>query len=195
RGVTITTEEITLAQVFKALKTSKPKVKGIIFQEPSKTTTTTIISSQHLQEKGKGIMIEEPMKPKKKYQINLNEEATLNLQAEFDEEERLARERAKKEQGANIALIEEWDDIQAKIDADHQAFRRVNTFEDFISELVERKEKRAGEELEQENTKKPKVDNDKEKTELKQLIKTIIDEDEVAIDAIPLAVKSPRIVD
>ncbi|GKF98543.1 hypothetical protein Tco_0297326, partial [Tanacetum coccineum] len=39
------------------------------------------------------------------------------LQAEFDEEERLAREKAKKE--ANIALIETWDDIQAKIDADH----------------------------------------------------------------------------
>ncbi|GJS46595.1 hypothetical protein Tco_0596716 [Tanacetum coccineum] len=32
--VTITTEEITLAQAIKALKTSKPKVKGIIFQEP-----------------------------------------------------------------------------------------------------------------------------------------------------------------
>ncbi|GKA96802.1 hypothetical protein Tco_0818897 [Tanacetum coccineum] len=32
--VTITTEEITLAQALKALKTSKPKVKGIIFQEP-----------------------------------------------------------------------------------------------------------------------------------------------------------------
>ncbi|GKC01220.1 hypothetical protein Tco_0987356, partial [Tanacetum coccineum] len=32
--VTITTEEITLAQALEALKTSKPKVKGIVFQEP-----------------------------------------------------------------------------------------------------------------------------------------------------------------
>nr|GFA82430.1 hypothetical protein [Tanacetum cinerariifolium] len=31
--VTITNEEITLAQALKALKTSKPKVKGIVFQE------------------------------------------------------------------------------------------------------------------------------------------------------------------
>nr|GFC59619.1 hypothetical protein [Tanacetum cinerariifolium] len=30
--VIITTEEITLAQVLKALKTSKPKVKGIVFK-------------------------------------------------------------------------------------------------------------------------------------------------------------------
>ncbi|GJX78567.1 hypothetical protein Tco_0326716 [Tanacetum coccineum] len=32
--VTITTKEITLAQALEALKTSKPKVKGIVFQEP-----------------------------------------------------------------------------------------------------------------------------------------------------------------
>ncbi|GJZ12753.1 hypothetical protein Tco_0547983 [Tanacetum coccineum] len=44
--VTIITEEITLAQALEALKTSKPKVKGIVFQEPSTTTTITTISSQ-----------------------------------------------------------------------------------------------------------------------------------------------------
>nr|GEU55559.1 hypothetical protein [Tanacetum cinerariifolium] len=53
----------------------------------------------------KGIMIEEPVKPKKKDQIRLNEEAALKLQAEFDEEEILTRERVEKEQEANIALI------------------------------------------------------------------------------------------
>ncbi|GKA93880.1 hypothetical protein Tco_0815866, partial [Tanacetum coccineum] len=61
--VTITTEEITLAQALKALKTSKPKVKVIVFQEPGKSTTTTTISSQQTYDKGKGIMIEEPVKP------------------------------------------------------------------------------------------------------------------------------------
>ncbi|GKD77114.1 hypothetical protein Tco_1339735 [Tanacetum coccineum] len=44
--VTITIKEITLAQALEALKTSKPKVKGIVFQEPGKSTTTTIISSR-----------------------------------------------------------------------------------------------------------------------------------------------------
>ncbi|GJY35024.1 hypothetical protein Tco_0420402, partial [Tanacetum coccineum] len=116
--VTITTEEITLAQVLEALKTSKPKVKGIVFQELGKSTTTITISSQQSQDKGKGIMIEEPVKPiKKKVQIMLDEEVASKLQAEFDKEERLVREKAEKE--ANIALIETWDDIQAKIDADH----------------------------------------------------------------------------
>ncbi|GKD19604.1 hypothetical protein Tco_1208762 [Tanacetum coccineum] len=104
--VIITTEEITLAQALEALKTSKPKVKGIVFQEP------------------------EPVKPmKKKVQIMLDEETTLKLQAEFDEEERLAREKAKKEKEANIALIEEWDDIQAKIDVDYQLAKRLQAQE------------------------------------------------------------------
>ncbi|GJU42295.1 hypothetical protein Tco_1195252 [Tanacetum coccineum] len=225
-------------------------------------------------------MIEEPMKPmKRKDQISFDEEVALKLQAEFDEEERLPREKAKKEKEANIALIEEWDNIQAKIDAKYQlverlqaqeqeelsdaekatlfqqlldkrrkhfaakraeekrnkpptkaqqkkimctyiknmegyklndlklkdfdsiqemfnrAFKRVNTFEDFRTELVEVKEKRAGEELVQESTKKQKVEDDKETTEIKKLMEIILDEEKVAIDAIPLAVKSPSIVD
>nr|GEX38547.1 hypothetical protein [Tanacetum cinerariifolium] len=40
-----------------------------------------------------------------------------------------------------------------------------------------------------------KVEDDKEKAELKQLMETISDKEEVVIDAIPFAVKSPRIVD
>nr|GEX11000.1 hypothetical protein [Tanacetum cinerariifolium] len=104
--VTITTEEITLAQALEALKTLKPKVKGIVFQKLGKSTTTTN-SSQQSQDKGKGIMIEEPVKPKKKDQIKLDEEAAKKLQVEFDNEERLAKEKAKKEERANITLIEE----------------------------------------------------------------------------------------
>nr|GEU66388.1 copia protein [Tanacetum cinerariifolium] len=39
--ITITTKEVTLAQALEALKTSKSKVKGIVFQEPGESTTTT----------------------------------------------------------------------------------------------------------------------------------------------------------
>nr|GEW60012.1 hypothetical protein [Tanacetum cinerariifolium] len=208
---TITTKEFTLAQALEALKTSKPKVKGIVFQDPGKlTTTTTTISSQHSQDKCKGIIIEEPVKPKKKEQVRLDEEVALKIQAEFDEVERLARKRAKIEQEAIFSLIETWDKIQAKIDDDHQlaerlqaqeqeqeelAFKRVNTFEDIRTELVKGKRKRAREELIQESIKKQNVEDNKEKVELKQLIKTIPDEEEVEINDIPLVVKSPRIVD
>ncbi|GKB47615.1 hypothetical protein Tco_0898368 [Tanacetum coccineum] len=48
-----------------------------------------------------------------------------------------------------------------------RAFKRVNTFVDFKTDLVEGSSKRAGEKLIQENSKKQKVDNDKEIAELK----------------------------
>ncbi|GKE04507.1 hypothetical protein Tco_1396525, partial [Tanacetum coccineum] len=66
---------------------------------------------------------------KKKDLIRLDEETALNLQAEFDEKERLAREKADKEEEANIVLIETWDDIQAKIDVDHQLAERMQAQE------------------------------------------------------------------
>nr|GEX39450.1 hypothetical protein [Tanacetum cinerariifolium] len=56
--------------------------------------------------------------------------------------------------------LKEFDSIQEMFD---KAFKRVNTFEDFRTELVEGKEKRARTELEQKITKKQKVEDDKEK--------------------------------
>nr|GEU39303.1 hypothetical protein [Tanacetum cinerariifolium] len=159
------------------------------------------------QDKGKRIMIEESMKPKKKDQIRLDEEVALKLQAEFDElqaqeQEELSnaekatlfqkllkkrrkhftakREKEKRNKPPTKAqqrkimcnylknmegyklkdlMLKEFDRIQEMFDRE---FRRVNTFEDFRPELVEEKEKRAGEELEQEITKKQKVEDDKE---------------------------------
>ncbi|GJY95226.1 hypothetical protein Tco_0511587 [Tanacetum coccineum] len=101
-----------------------------IVEEVVDATQVSTAATTQSQDKGKGIMIEEPVKPmKKKVQIMLDEEAALKLQAEFDEEERLAREKAKKEKEANIALIKEWDDIQAKIDVDHQLAERLQAQE------------------------------------------------------------------
>ncbi|GJR77159.1 hypothetical protein Tco_0089524 [Tanacetum coccineum] len=45
--------------------------------------------------------------------------------AEFDEDERLAREKDE----ANVALTEEWNDIRAKIDADYQLAQRLQAQE------------------------------------------------------------------
>ncbi|GJT25636.1 hypothetical protein Tco_0895573 [Tanacetum coccineum] len=208
-----TVKEITLAQALESLKTTKPKQKGVVIQELDESTTTRTISSQKSHDK-------------------------------------IAREKAEKEYEANIALTEVWDDIQAKIKADHElakrqqaeeqeqftieqksilfkelleqrrkhfatkrseekrnkpptqaqqrkiiAFKRVNTFVNFRTNLVEDSSKRAGEKLEQESTKKQKVDEDKDISELQSLMKVILDEEEVAIDVVPLATKPPTIVD
>ncbi|GJV15089.1 hypothetical protein Tco_1360412 [Tanacetum coccineum] len=124
-------DDITLAQALEEMKSTKPKKKGVVIQELGESTTTipSQLSSQQSQNKGKGILIKHVMPIKKKNQISLDEETALNLQAEFDEEERLAREKAEKGEEANIALIETWDDIQAKIDADHQLAERMQAQE------------------------------------------------------------------
>ncbi|GJV38189.1 hypothetical protein Tco_1410666 [Tanacetum coccineum] len=235
----------------------------------------------------------EPEKPlKKKDQIAMDEVARnleAQLQAELEEEERISR---LKEEKANIALLESWDNTQAMMDADFQLaqqmqteeqeqlcieeksklvvellekrkkhfaslraqekrskpptkaqkrntmstylknmagykhnqlksksydeiqemfdkeMKRVNTFVDMNTELVKSSEtrtegssKRAGDELESDNSKKQKIDehveakkdNDQEEAEMKKHIE-IVKDDEVAIDAIPLATKPPVIV-
>ncbi|GJY94932.1 hypothetical protein Tco_0511293 [Tanacetum coccineum] len=83
----------------------------------------------------------------------------------------------------NDLKLKEFDSIQEMFD---RAFKRVNTFEDFRTELVEGKENRAGEELIQKSSKKQKVDDDKETAELKLCLEVISGKEEVAIDAIPL---------
>nr|GFB80964.1 hypothetical protein [Tanacetum cinerariifolium] len=97
-----------------------------------------------------------------------------------------------------------FESIQKMFDRD---FKRVNIFVDYKTELVEESSKkveeevtegsskRAGPKLEQESVKKQKIDDDKDTSELQQLVKIIPDEEGVAIDAIPLAVKPPSIVD
>ncbi|GJY64446.1 hypothetical protein Tco_0465906 [Tanacetum coccineum] len=86
----------------------------------------------------------------------------------------------------------DFDSIKEPFD---KAFTRVNMFVDFRTELVDGSLKRVGEELEQESTKKQKVDKDKDTAELQSLIEVIPDEEEVAIDVVPLATKSLSIVD
>ncbi|GJU56306.1 hypothetical protein Tco_1230020 [Tanacetum coccineum] len=179
--IPITPEEITLAQALEELKTAKPKVKGIVFKEPMEYTTTTVSSQQpsqvKVQEKGK-VKLVEPKEPmKKKELVRLDEEIASKLQAEFDEEVRLARKRAEKEEEANIVS---WDNQER------------NTLHET---RAEGSSKRAGEELKHENAKKQKVDEDREIAKLKRLMKVMPDKEEVALDAIPLVVKSPSIVD
>ncbi|GJZ38461.1 hypothetical protein Tco_0585024 [Tanacetum coccineum] len=188
---------------------TRPKAKGLVIHEQEQAPTPTFSSQQPSQakiwDKGKAKMIEpEPVKKlSKKDQLKLDEEVAQRLQAEFDEQERIKREKDEKEAKANIALKETWDDIQAKIEADCLLAERLQAREQEELTIEERAKldstreqfKRAGDELEQESIKKQKVDKDKETAELKSLMEVIPDEEEVAIDVVPLATKPPTIVD
>ncbi|GJW54414.1 hypothetical protein Tco_0098499 [Tanacetum coccineum] len=203
------------------MKSTKPKKKGVVIQELGESTTTisSQLSSQQSQDNAK-----------------------------FDEEERLVREKAKKEEEVNIALIETYDDIQVKINVDYQLAKRMQAQEQeelsieekatLFQQLFEKRRKHFAAKRVEEKRNKPqlkaqqrkimctylknmegyklkdlklkefdsiqdmfdkalkrqKVEDDNETAELKQLMEIIPDEEEVSIDAIPLAVKSPSIV-
>ncbi|GJS14180.1 putative ribonuclease H-like domain-containing protein [Tanacetum coccineum] len=136
-AATITTVELTLAQTLAELKSTRPKAKGLVIpeQEPSEsiTTTTTKITTRILlqepgetrttttpitssKDKGKGIMVEEPLKMKKKDQVLFDQREAIRLQAQFDKEERIAREKEE----VNAALIAQWNDIQDKVETDYE---------------------------------------------------------------------------
>nr|GEX88179.1 hypothetical protein [Tanacetum cinerariifolium] len=167
------------------VETSKPKAKGIVLQEPSETPTPADSFQQpsKAKDKGKAIMIE-PEKPlKRKDQIMINEEVTRNLeaqmQAELEEEERLARQ---KEEEANIALIESWDNTR------YDGCRFEKAAED--------SSKRAAGKLEQEDAKRQRIEEENESAKLKRCLEIIPNNDEdVTIKATPLSSKSPTIVD
>ncbi|GKE22487.1 hypothetical protein Tco_1433999, partial [Tanacetum coccineum] len=116
-SATTTVEELTLAQTLIEIKEAKPKVVTT-----AATTTTTAAKG-----KGKAKMVELEKPLKKKDQILIDEEITQRLQeelqAELEEEEKLARQ---KEEDENIP---EWDNVQAMIDADYELAARLQAQE------------------------------------------------------------------
>ncbi|GKD49274.1 hypothetical protein Tco_1278250 [Tanacetum coccineum] len=90
---------------------------NLTIDEVTLAQALAFLKSVKPKDKGKEKMIE-PKKP-------FDEQEAIRLQAEFDEEERLAREKDE----ANVALTEEWDDIQAKVDADYQLAQRLQAEE------------------------------------------------------------------
>ncbi|GJS54844.1 retrovirus-related pol polyprotein from transposon TNT 1-94 [Tanacetum coccineum] len=75
------------------LKSARPKTKWLVMQEPSESITTTKTPITSAKDNGKDIMVEEPFKMKKKDQVLFDEQEAIRLQAQFDEEERIAREK------------------------------------------------------------------------------------------------------
>nr|GEV51095.1 hypothetical protein [Tanacetum cinerariifolium] len=264
---------------------TRPKAKSIVMQEPNKTPTiATIPISLKVQDKEKGIMVEEPLKMKKKDQISFDEQEATRLQAMINEQDRIIKEKAQHIKDENLA----WDNVQAMIDVGYELATRlqeeeqgeltvkeksrlfvelmdkrkkhfarlrteeqrrkpltkaqkrnqmciylknmagfthnqlknkrfdevqkvfnktmswINLFVPMVFNVVKDKavltqessSKRAGDELDQEKSKKQKVEDDKAQEELKRCLEIIPDdEDDVTIDATPLSIKSLTIFD
>nr|GEV99663.1 ribonuclease H-like domain-containing protein [Tanacetum cinerariifolium] len=118
--------DITLVKALMEIKVTvagtRPKAKSIVMQEPSEIpTTTTIPISSKVQDNRKGIMVEEPLKMKRKDKISFDEKEARRLQAEIDEQDRLAEEKAQQIEDENLA----WDNVQAMIDPNYELAARL----------------------------------------------------------------------
>ncbi|GJV64726.1 hypothetical protein Tco_1475554 [Tanacetum coccineum] len=115
-------EYLTISQTLVKMRSQKAKEKGVAFRDVEESARSTIIlPTIDPKDKGKDIM-QEPKKPPKnpiKAQIQRDAEITQRL---FEEEkaelEKMQRERAAQEEASNASLIAEFDDVQARMDAD-----------------------------------------------------------------------------
>ncbi|GJX27987.1 hypothetical protein Tco_0236066 [Tanacetum coccineum] len=130
-GETVTTasvEVVTTATT--TTTTTRPKVRGVVVQEPSEFRAPQNAQSSISKDKGKGIMIEPEVPLKRKDQIALDEQITRDIQAKLDaeliEEQKLAR---KQEEESNIELIESWENTQAMMEADRLLAERLQSRE------------------------------------------------------------------
>ncbi|GJQ94993.1 putative ribonuclease H-like domain-containing protein [Tanacetum coccineum] len=124
----------TAATLVTTAVVARPKAKGIVFHDQEEqvcVSKPTISSTQpSFKDKGKAIMIELKRPLKKKDQVATDEKLArkldIEMQAEIAEEERI---RKQKEEEANIALIESWENTQAMMEADRLLAERLQTRE------------------------------------------------------------------
>nr|GEY86851.1 hypothetical protein [Tanacetum cinerariifolium] len=210
---TISMDDITLAKALIEIKTSRPKAKGIVMQDPSETPTPTpIVSSQQPSkvlekdaEKAKLFM--EFLEKRKKFFAAKRAKEKRNKPLTKAKQKSLMSTYLKNMDGWKTRALKNksFAEIQELFD---KSMKRINSFVDFRTELVEEStkkdkaeivykssSKRAGDKQEQEKSKKQKIEDDKEQEELKRCLEVIPnDGDDVPIDATPLSSTPPTIM-
>ncbi|GJR48589.1 hypothetical protein Tco_1316692 [Tanacetum coccineum] len=198
----ITNDEITLAKALAELKTPTPTVS---LQQPSQLNVqdkANIVSWDNVQAMiDVDYQMAQQMQEKEQEKLSIEEKSKLFIQLLEARKKHFAAIRAKEKRNKlptkaqkrnamstylkNMAGYKDnqlknksFDDIQKLF---NKVMKRVNTFVDMDTELVEGS--------------KQKVDENKETAELQRLIEVVPDKEEVAIDAIHLATKPPSIVD
>ncbi|GKC33475.1 hypothetical protein Tco_1040769, partial [Tanacetum coccineum] len=192
--------------------------KGIVIHEQEQAPTPTVSSQQPSQVKAKievNYLLAQRLQAQEQEELTDEENARLFVQFLEERRKHFASKRAEEKRNKpptraqqrsimctylkNIEGLKpknlknkSFANIQDLFD---KAMKRVNTFVDYRTELVEEGSKKAETEQE-ENSKKAehKVEEDKESEDLKQCLEIVPDDgDDVTIDATPLSIKSPTI--
>ncbi|GJS74194.1 hypothetical protein Tco_0707035 [Tanacetum coccineum] len=117
-------EMMTIADTLVAIRSARPRTTLVIIhdveEEPRKSTPTPTTQPSS-KDKGKALMVEPEKRSKNpgKAQIKMDEELAIRLhEEEKAKPEIIQRERAAQEEASNATLIAEFDNVQARIEAD-----------------------------------------------------------------------------
>ncbi|GJV51540.1 hypothetical protein Tco_1447281 [Tanacetum coccineum] len=188
-SATTTVDELTLAQTLIEIKAAKPKAVT------TAATITTIVSRP----KARGVIVQDPnyefaqrLQAEEQRELTIEERSKLFVELMDKRKKHFTKLRAK--------------EIRRKPPTKAQKRNQMYSFVPMDTKVVEGSKrqaegskKRTREELESDNSKKQKIDKNVEdevddEAEMKKHME-IVPDDEVEIDAIPLATKSPIIVD
>ncbi|GKA93870.1 hypothetical protein Tco_0815856, partial [Tanacetum coccineum] len=207
-ATTTTVDELTLAQTLIEIKAAKPKA------------VTTVVTRP----KARGVVVQEA---KDQGELTIEERSKLFVELIDKRKKHFAKLGAKEIRRKsptkaqkrnqmctylkNIANYKHsqlknksFEEIQMLFD---NIMKWVDSFVPMDSEVVEGSKsqaegskKRTSEELESNNSKKQKIDENVEaevdgKAEMKKHMEIVVDDEEIAVDAIPLATKPPIIID
>ncbi|GJZ17766.1 hypothetical protein Tco_0553889 [Tanacetum coccineum] len=202
-------EDLIIAQTLMKMKSEKSKVRGVVMQEPSETATRPTVPPQQHDPKDKAELEEEERRAKQREEdanifewndvqamIDADYELAVRLQAQ-EQEELTIEERSKlfveimnkrKKHFARLIAEEQRRKPPTKAQKRNQMCTYLKNIAGFTHNQLKNKsfDEREGEDLQQESTKKQKMDDDKEKEDLKQCFEIIPnDGDDVTIDATP----------
>ncbi|GJU08779.1 hypothetical protein Tco_1125209 [Tanacetum coccineum] len=114
---------MTIVDTLVAIRSTRPRTTSVIIhdvEEEPKRSTPAPTAQPSSKDKGKALMVK-PKKPSKnlrKVQIQMDEELAIRLNEEEKAElERMQRERAAQEEASNATLIAEFDNVQARMEA------------------------------------------------------------------------------
>ncbi|GKB02701.1 hypothetical protein Tco_0830790 [Tanacetum coccineum] len=147
-------EDLTISQTLVKMRSEKAKEKGVVFrdeEEPPRLnrlrTTLQTLPTIDPKDKGKGVLVEE--EPEKIEKVKRRDQGLAQIESDAELAQRLhegelaeldkaQKERQKQEETTNVALAEEFDEIQARIDADHELAVRLTQEEQEMYTIEER---------------------------------------------------------
>ncbi|GKB17708.1 hypothetical protein Tco_0851631 [Tanacetum coccineum] len=117
-------EMMTIADTLMTIRSTRPRTTSVIIhdvEEEPRRSTPILTTQPSSKDKDKALMVEpeKPLKNPRKAQIQMDEELAIRLHKEEKAElERMQRERVAQEEASNAALIAEFDNVQAIMEAD-----------------------------------------------------------------------------